>query len=472
MNLQSLCMALFTSMHVNSPIEHVPKVTVIGAGLAGLTAAYYLHKAGIEVEVYEARKRVGGRIHSVYLDGNTVELGGQNITDGGKNRHFINLMDELGLESVSSLQALNGHCINNKTCISIKELIQKRGWKAESLKKRLFNTAQKAHTMQDVIDDMFDADDPLYTVSRVRLAAYEGGLPENLSTVYTDTLYHVLLGSISAVHNDTNYIEHSNIKGGNSLLPARLSRALGTRVHLGMPLKVVQKDANGTYKLTFENGFETSAHILVLAIPCSVYESIDFQETVFPKEKLASIKQIRYGQNAKIIVPLTDAAKERRYFLTDYMISFLNKDNNILTLYYVGNSSHFSATSVKALYQKSIEDLKVAFPVKMFPTLTPVLATDEAFGCYKGPVGYSWPNDTYARGSYAYISPGQESLLKAVHEEEGYPVKTLFGSIDQTLYFAGEHTSNLFDVPGTMEAACQSGKSVADIIGKRLSIKI
>src|SRR5215475_8387954 len=43
------------------------KVVIVGAGLAGLSAAYELKKLGYDVEVYEARHRVGGRAFSFRL---------------------------------------------------------------------------------------------------------------------------------------------------------------------------------------------------------------------------------------------------------------------------------------------------------------------------------------------------------------------------------------------------------------------
>ncbi len=61
-----------------------PKVVVIGAGIAGLTTAHRLQQAGMNVNLYEARSRVGGRIFTVSIGGHPVELGGQNITDGGE----------------------------------------------------------------------------------------------------------------------------------------------------------------------------------------------------------------------------------------------------------------------------------------------------------------------------------------------------------------------------------------------------
>lgn len=98
------------------------------------------------------------------------------------------------------------------------------------------------------------------------------------------------------------------------------------------------------------------------------------------------------------------------------------------------------------------------------PFVTPQFAKDQAFVSYEGPVGYSWPNDPYAKGSYSYISPGQESLLTEMSEEKGEKFKTLFAPIAQKIYFAGEHTSIFMEAPGTMEAACESGERVARTI--------
>jgi monoamine oxidase len=56
------------------------RVVVIGAGLAGLHAAWRVHLAGVEVIVLEARDRVGGRTWSQTMaDGTIIERGGEFI---------------------------------------------------------------------------------------------------------------------------------------------------------------------------------------------------------------------------------------------------------------------------------------------------------------------------------------------------------------------------------------------------------
>jgi len=54
-------------------------VVVVGAGLAGLTAARYLQNAGVDVEVIESSDRPGGRVKSDYIDGFVLDHGFQVI---------------------------------------------------------------------------------------------------------------------------------------------------------------------------------------------------------------------------------------------------------------------------------------------------------------------------------------------------------------------------------------------------------
>ena len=70
-------------------------VIVIGAGMAGLSAARVCTEAGLRVLVLEATKRVGGRIRTLRRDGAVIELGAEFVH--GRPKELWDLIEEAGL---------------------------------------------------------------------------------------------------------------------------------------------------------------------------------------------------------------------------------------------------------------------------------------------------------------------------------------------------------------------------------------
>jgi oxygen-dependent protoporphyrinogen oxidase len=72
-------------------------VAIIGAGITGLTAAFYLKRKGIPVTVYEASGRVGGVIQSVRQNGFLAEFGPNTLLETSPK--IRQLVEDAGLQS-------------------------------------------------------------------------------------------------------------------------------------------------------------------------------------------------------------------------------------------------------------------------------------------------------------------------------------------------------------------------------------
>lgn len=75
------------------------KVAILGAGISGLTTAWYLKKMypEIQMDIFERKERAGGSIRSISLGGHITELGPRGIRPKGKGKYFLQLAHELGL---------------------------------------------------------------------------------------------------------------------------------------------------------------------------------------------------------------------------------------------------------------------------------------------------------------------------------------------------------------------------------------
>jgi oxygen-dependent protoporphyrinogen oxidase len=69
---------------------------VVGAGIAGLTAAYYLKKSGHDVLLLEANHYVGGRMFTIEWEGFLVDGGAKFVTTS--DHSLLNMVSEVGLE--------------------------------------------------------------------------------------------------------------------------------------------------------------------------------------------------------------------------------------------------------------------------------------------------------------------------------------------------------------------------------------
>jgi monoamine oxidase len=450
------------------------KIVVIGGGVAGLTTAYRLYKKGFDVHLYEARNRLGGRVFSANIDGKSAELGAQNLADGGEAKHVKALVKELGLELIEKQRKFNHVFFDGERVSSAHELFENQTFTPENVQARLDDAAKLSKNMRDVLNQLLKPQEKIYKYLSSRLAGYEGFCADHLSCFYLKTLEALLLGGLSVAHqkNDDMFIFLMSIKGGLSKLPQALGDVLGERVHTNMPLVSVVKTNPGSYLLTFRDGQKVYADTVVFAMPCPVYQDIFFSDGVIPQDRLNAIKNVRQGTNGRMLIPFEgDYSKVAPSFMTDNFVTFLNVDGSILNVHTFQSSDHRVSRVSEEMYH-DVRKLLVKYQSEqVLSSRAPSRARDELFGVYQGPVIHNWVEDPFAKGSYSYIVPGQEQLLTALADVDGEVVRKCFAPVDQKIYFAGEHTTILFDVTGTVEAACESGERAARMIAKSYKSK-
>lgn len=108
------------------------KVAVLGAGVAGLSAAFELRKLGFDITIFEAREnRIGGRIYTHYFDNEHYgELGAMRIPVSHEATwHYINLF---GLNTRSFVQ------VNPNTFIYVKKTRVRNDPEGENVKKEIY----------------------------------------------------------------------------------------------------------------------------------------------------------------------------------------------------------------------------------------------------------------------------------------------------------------------------------------------
>lgn len=115
--LQSAALPLATSVS-QSAARQGTRVVVIGAGVSGLAAARELHAAGCRVTVFEARKRLGGRVCTdrQQFGGLPVELGAQFIHGIRNGKGEVNPIYRIAQESGWEDEAVRGGQRGNLSC--------------------------------------------------------------------------------------------------------------------------------------------------------------------------------------------------------------------------------------------------------------------------------------------------------------------------------------------------------------------
>jgi monoamine oxidase len=269
---------------------HDCDVVVVGAGLAGLTAARELSGAGLDVRVLEARDRVGGRTLSQSVGEHpedVVELGGQWV--GPTQHEILSLAQDLGIETYlthatgrnlfeddrGKLRRYGGTIPRlgplvmldyGRADLKLKRLIKRidpeAPWEAEDaerLDEQSFATwiRRTARTKT--------AREALTTVIRAVFSVE----PADVSLLHV-LFYAAAAGGLDDLLDTEGGAQQDRLAGGTQQLSVRMAEELAERVELSAPVRAIRAEADGVV------AGEVSARRAIVAVPPALAGRIEY----------------------------------------------------------------------------------------------------------------------------------------------------------------------------------------------------
>jgi putrescine oxidase len=277
---------------MSEPVQRKVDVVVVGAGVAGLTAAWRLAQAGIDVAVLEARERVGGRLHTLEVDGEPFELGGQWIAP---YQHAVReLIDEVGLE------LFQRHRGGDQVYVGRDGRPVRHGGHDAPMGAAADAAYDAAVAALATIVDTVDPETPWAHPDAPALDAmtFEHWLATQVDNEAARDLLRFLvasafmtkpahsfsvlqaawlLSSAGGIDNlfDTDLVLDARVVGGAQRIPQALADRLGGRVHLGAPVTSCRWSAE--HVVVEAAGVTVSARAAVIAVPPNLVPAIRFE---------------------------------------------------------------------------------------------------------------------------------------------------------------------------------------------------
>jgi putrescine oxidase len=266
-------------------------VVIVGAGVAGLTAANDLKRAGLSVAVLEARDRAGGRLWTDVIDGAMLEIGGQWVSPD--QDALIDTIAELGLETFSRYREgdsvyvgpdgvatrFTGEMfpVSPETEAAIAEITERLDAMVAEIDPDRPWAHEKAAEWDSISWDAWlrtQTDDD----EAVRNLAFATGPAMLTKPTHSFSLLQSLLMAASAGAYshlvDADFILDKRVVGGLQQVPLLLAERLGEDVFLEQPVRTLEHGENGVTAVA--DGMTVRARFAILALPPNLYPRISF----------------------------------------------------------------------------------------------------------------------------------------------------------------------------------------------------
>jgi monoamine oxidase len=464
-----------------------PRIAIVGAGIAGLSAALTLQDKGVYADVYESSGRVGGRMHSDWTEFGSgfwkndqqAELCGELIDTNHKT--ILQLAQRFGLATVDLLGAQpNG---SEDTYWIFGSAYSKND--ADKDFQPVHNTLQSQvqATSYPTLYNSFTPAGQFFDRMTIYdwIAKYVPGGHSSRLGALLNAAYNEEYGAETVDQSALNLIyllgyntkpgnfsiygksdERYHILGGNSRLPVEIARSLASPVKTGYRMTSIASSSDGSMSVSFDNGQTIKADHVILCMSFSVLRTLDYRNAGFDKLKQTAITQLGSGINAKLNLQFdsriwndfgsTGSVYTDQPFQSGWDVTRGQSGTSGIFVEYpganvaksLGQSTPYSTTAANPQVAKFAKQL-LAQMEPIFPGIT---------AKWNGRAMLSTPfTDPNFLCSYSYWKPGQYTGFS------GYE-KMRQGNI----HFAGEHCSQ--DFQGFMEGGASEGVRAAyEILG-------
>ena len=428
------------------------KIVVIGAGLAGLNAALILERQGYEVEVVEARARVGGRLWTLDHVPGKPEGGGNVI--GSHYGRVIHRAHELKVPLRTPPRALpNDYQIGGQRIlrsdwatsdanplpddwrkIHPERLLAKLNDDNPLLKTRAWHHADLMARDQPAEVALRDLGFP---ESAIGLINANNSYGNDLSDTSLMGLYRIL-GEFARMSGSALAV--TEVAHGNMRLPEAMAGQLSGSVSLNERALRIEQTSSGV-RTTLSSGRILDADAAIVAVPLPALDQISLD---LPPNRQALLKSVTYHKvvqlHCVVDEPFWEAAGWSGSWWTDgplgriFTRSIPGSTRHNMTIWINGND----CDRLNALDTDACTDVISSALWDLVPAAKEVTSVGQLV---------RWSTDPFAGGTWALWKPGQAGRA---HDAIQAP--------DGRLFFAGEHTAEAYR---GMEAAMESGERAA-----------